>query len=269
MGRGPVTAAAVFVLMAGPVLGLISIYYMRYSLFSDHFQYLPSMSLIALLVATADGLIQRLSVSTAKTLSQVQMRYLRFALAGIVLLILSAKSFHDCGKFHDIETLWQDTLAGNPAAWIAHNNLGTMLKDGNDTNRAIVHLTQAVRLKPDHARAHLNLASAYINRQEYEPAAEHLEIALRYLPRDGQAHLNLANILSNRKQNVPAEQHFKEALQLLPPDDPIPRYNYALLLIDVGRIAEAEEQLRLALRAKPNWGPAKEVLQQMLASRPG
>lgn len=269
LGRGPATAIAVFVIMAGPVLGLISIYYMRYSLVSDHFQYLPSMSLIALLVAIADGVIQKLWTWLGTSRPTVQLRHLQLVLGVGVLLALSAKSFHDCGKFHDMETLWRDTLADNPTAWIAHNNLGTLLKDRGDSNGAIEHLTQAVRLKPDHARAHLNLASAYINRQQYEQAAAHLEIALRYLPRDGQAHLNLANSLANLKQPGLAEQHFKEALRLLPPDDPIPPYNYALMLLEGGRTAEAEEQLRLALRAKPNWNAAKEVLQQILATRPG
>ena len=63
--------------------------------------------------------------------------------------------------YQDADTLWRDTLAKNPGAWIAHNNLGfTDLTRGN-TKAAIEHFQQALKFNPDCTEARNNLGIAF------------------------------------------------------------------------------------------------------------
>ena len=50
-GKGPLVAAGFFVVMLGPVLGVVDFNYSQYSFVADHFQYVPSAGLIAAVAA--------------------------------------------------------------------------------------------------------------------------------------------------------------------------------------------------------------------------
>src|SRR5208337_3760621 len=93
---------AYFVVMLLPVLGFLNIYFMRYSLVADHWQYFAIIGPIALAAA-----IIRKPV-----------------LAAALLLALGALTWKQCGMYANVETLWQTTLRLNPDCWLAHNNLG-------------------------------------------------------------------------------------------------------------------------------------------------
>ena len=62
--------------------------------------------------------------------------------------------------YADQKTLWQDTLAKNPACWMAHDNLGTAFAKQGQLDEAIRQYEEALRLKPDNAEAHYSLGIA-------------------------------------------------------------------------------------------------------------
>ena len=47
-----------------------------------------------------------------------------------------------------LRTLWTDTLAKNPAAWMAHNNLGLLLFGEGRTDEAMAHYRAAEKVSP-------------------------------------------------------------------------------------------------------------------------
>ncbi len=51
LGRGPLVAVLFFAGTLVPALGFFNVYPMRYSFVADHFQYLASVGLLALLAA--------------------------------------------------------------------------------------------------------------------------------------------------------------------------------------------------------------------------
>jgi Flp pilus assembly protein TadD len=73
-------------------------------------------------------------------------------LAGaVVLLLLGTAAWGQAHAYHDLETLWRDTLAKNPQCWIADNNLGIALAKLGRTQ-------EAKELRPDFTPAKNALA---------------------------------------------------------------------------------------------------------------
>jgi hypothetical protein len=69
IGRGPIAAAAFFIITLGPALGFFNVYPMRYTFVADHYQYLASIGLIVAVVAAGARMFQeralRMTVSLA------------------------------------------------------------------------------------------------------------------------------------------------------------------------------------------------------------
>ena len=148
LGRGPFTAAAFFAVTLLPALGFINVYPMRYSFVADHFQYLASLGIIALVVSGMDGLL-RTAVA----------RRVGFAAAALAIFILASLTLRQGLMYSEVETLWRWTIDVNPRAWIAHNNLGAILVQRGEWAAAEEHFRTAIRLNANHVDALHNLGN--------------------------------------------------------------------------------------------------------------
>ncbi len=275
LGRWPAAAIAFFLVSLFPALGFLNVYPMRYSWVADHFQYLASMGVIALLVGALHHLARwtgRPAVAWAMT-------------AGVVAIMVPV-AHRECGKYRDAETLWQDTIAKNPSAWIAyvnlgnvrvsqgrlaeartlfedalrvapdlpeaHNNLGTAWFKEGDPSRAAEHHARAVALMPGYAEAHNNLAVDLVNLGRTQEALDHFDRALELDPAYAMAHFNLANTLNRLKRPREAEIHYREAIRLRK-SLALAHYYLGLTLLSSGRRAEAEGFLDTAFRLRPDF----------------
>src|SRR6266568_5913679 len=136
-------AAAYYVVSLFPVLGFFSVFFFRYSFVSDHFQYLASMGPLALAgagIVTAVGRLGEL-----RKLSRADTNALQFsgdriatiglkslflpAISGTLLFTLGFLTWRQAAVYHDLVTLYTATLARNPGCWMAHYNLGIVLRD--------------------------------------------------------------------------------------------------------------------------------------------
>jgi tetratricopeptide (TPR) repeat protein len=83
-------------------------------------------------------------------------------------------------------TLWRHALLVTDNNYLAHNNLASFLKTGDE---AIAHLEEAVRLQPGYGTAHHHLGRLFLNSREFDKAIEHLQKAAA-------SHLSLADAWS-------------------------------------------------------------------------
>ncbi len=150
VGRGPLAAVLIFSGVMVPALGFFNIYFMMYSPVSDHFQYHASVALIALAAAGA---------TTAATKLSPQGRRAAVAVAGIVLGALLTLTFRQTFIYHDLETLYRDTIEKNPQSWIAYLNLSTHLDFLGRDEEALEIAQQGLRVKPDSPRMHACLGN--------------------------------------------------------------------------------------------------------------
>jgi tetratricopeptide (TPR) repeat protein len=237
IGKGPLVAVLFFGVTLAPALGFVNVYPFRYSYVADHFQYLAGIGLIALAVSAGAAIFQR---------AGQRGRELGTLAAATILLLLGTATWAQAHAYHDLETLWRDTLAKNPNAWLAQNNLGAILRQAGKPEEAIGYFKQALRIKPDLAEAHYNLGVTLARLERTHEAIEHYEQALRLNPDFAEAHYNLGVALAEAGRVPEAMEHWQQALRLKP-DYAEAHFNLGLTLAAQGHTTEALEHCRKAL----------------------
>ena len=148
----------------------------------------------------------------------------------------------------------------------AHNNLGMTLLALNKLDEAISHYRQALQVKPDYARAHTNLAIALKSQGKLDEAVKHYRLALRGSLDYAKAHDNLAIALHSRGKFDEAISHFRQALRIKPGDAKV-HNNLGVTLYSQSKLDEAVSHFRQALRIKPDYPEARNNLDIALKSQ--
>jgi protein O-mannosyl-transferase len=138
----------------------------------------------------------------------------------------------------------------NPEYADGHNNLGLVLATMGQLDEAILHYRRALELKPDHMKAENNLAVALIQQGRIDEAVAAFRRALKLKPDSAEAHNNLGLALKEQGQTAEALALFKEAMRLKA-DYADAHVNMAIVLIGEGKLEAAIEEYRTALRIQP------------------
>jgi len=178
------------------------------------------------------------------------------------------------GRGPDAIAEYQTALRIDPNFQSAHLNLGLawMSMPGRredalaECEKAIAEYQTALRLDPNSWEAHLNLGIAYgqmPGRQE-DAIAEYRE-ALRIKPDAALAHYHLGNSFQIAGRLEEAIAEYRTALDI-DPGAPDVRYELAYALARIpGRLGEAIAECQEILRVNPDDGPARELLNSLLA----
>ena len=234
--RAPLAAALIFGGSLLPVLGFFNVYAFIFSFVADHWQYLPSIGIVVLMAA-------------------VISRRGGLWVPVLIVLPLALLTFQQSRMYADMRTFYRTTLARNPGAWMAHNNLGNLLREDGDMDGAIRHFEAALRVRPDLVKAHNNLANVYRDQRRMPEAIAEYRRALALDPSYIEAHSNLGNLLRETKQLDEALGHLQEAVRL-DPGYAEAQNNYGIALREAGRMAEAMTHFEAALRANAGFAPA-------------
>ena len=284
-GRAALFGLGYFVVMLAPVLGFVNIYFQKYSLVADHWQYYSIIGVIALVVGVASRLPRE------------GFRVAAVSAAGV----LSVLTWRQAGLYEDQTKLWLDTLAKNPSCWLAHNNLGLVLAARPDGQQeAMAHYRESLRLKPDQVEGYINLGSALMGLGRLDEAKAQFEAARHANPANGMAYYNLGLVLEEQGKPAEAQAAYRRAIEVWPqyaePHNNLgaafqmqgnlpaaqaefaeairlqpglfhARNNLALVLLARGQTAEALAQLHEALRLEPDYPEAHNNLGKALAEQ--
>jgi tetratricopeptide (TPR) repeat protein len=242
-----------FGVMLLPVLGLVDVYFMRFSLVADHYVHLALVGVVAWAAA----------------------RFAQFhwpaAVAWAIGLALGLLTFQQTAIYRDNFTLFRSVLARNPQSWMAHNNLGYFLELSGQLPEAEAQYRATALLKPDSAEAHYNLGSvcSKIPGRLEEAVAEY-QVALRLKPDYAAAYESLGNAwlkLPGRSEDAIAQ--FQAALRLQP-DFAQAHFDLGSAWMNLpGRMNDAIAQLQEAVRLQPDYAQAHNNLGGALMNVPG
>jgi tetratricopeptide (TPR) repeat protein len=206
-GRPLLFGLGYFVTMLFPVLGFFDQSFFQYSLVSDHWQYYSIVGAIALVVAPVAAIGRRVD-QPGRAVGVV---------AGVaVLLMLGVDTWTRAGVYGTAETLWRDTLTKNSNAWIAYNNLGTVLRRTGRVQEAIEQYEQALRIRPDYAEAHANLGNALQRVGRVQDAIGHYERAVQIAPGSAEFQYVLGSALEQAGRRPEAIAHYEQAVLINP-----------------------------------------------------
>jgi Flp pilus assembly protein TadD len=257
-GRHVIFGLGFFLLMVAPVLGFITISYMRITWAADHFIYLPMIGVIALIGAAATRWYER-STASAQPL----------ILAGgaIVLATCGLLSFRYANAWASEDALWTHTLKINHDAWQAHNRLGAKKFSRGDIEGGFYHFTQSTRLRPDLGETHNNLGSSLSAKGRLDEAIKEFAEACRLTPNVPAMRVNLANALFQTGRFAEAGNEYQFLLEK-EPNNTVLINNYAVTLYRQGNKDEAVRQFRRALEINPTLKDAREGLAIALGEKP-
>jgi tetratricopeptide (TPR) repeat protein len=140
-----------FLIGLAPVIGLAQV---GEQAMADRYTYLP---LVGPFVAIACG---------AARLGWPWRRSLLPWAAGATLLLLCGISWRQTAHWRDAESLFEHTLSVTEGNWFAHNNYAGALFARGEWERAVAHLEESLRIRPDYLKARLNLERALEEIQE-------------------------------------------------------------------------------------------------------
>ena len=203
-------------------------------------------------------------VTQAGELLLTRSKGLRLVVGGALVLGLALLSMLRAQVFESEEALWRDTLARNPAAWLAHANLGWILASQQNYDEAQAHLAASLELNPANAQAHSNLGRLLSLQGKSAEAEEQFQAALRIKPKDADIRRSYAASLAEQGRQVEAVTQFREALRLRP--DIETRLQLARLFVQSGNPREAVAEYCQVLLSRPNQPEALNNVAWLLAT---
>jgi tetratricopeptide (TPR) repeat protein len=249
-GRPYFFAYTYFLIVLSPFLGLIDQSFWRFSFVEDHLQYLAGMGPLALLGAGIVRLSDRILP---------RKRALPTGLCTVLLLLMGALSWQRAWIFTNELSLWTDTLAKNPASWLAANNLGVALFQLGQTSEALRQYEKALQIRSGYAEADKNLGVCFFQTGRIDEAIKHYENALKSQPNDAEAFNKLGMAYVQDDQPNTAIIEYQKAIAARP-DYAEAHNNLGIVFFQNGQMNDAIQQYQTALDLNPRDAQAHNNL---------
>lgn len=248
IGRGWLAA---FLFLGGslfPALGFLNVYPMRFSYVADHFQYIAGVGVFALLGAGFHRFWHHENPFAIKNVAIVA-----------IYLVLSTITYRQISSYKDLETLWRDTMRKNPGAWIAHNNLGILLRDRGDVAEAEACYREAIRLLPKFVDARNNLGNVLLERGDVDEALVLYREAIEFDPENVRVNINLASALMEKGQYDEALEYANKANGMAP-DHPDFLYKRGSIYWRMRNVEAARADFERSVELDPKHAKARSNL---------
>ncbi|XP_049939011.1 protein O-mannosyl-transferase TMTC2-like [Schistocerca serialis cubense] len=198
----------------------------------------------------------------ARLLHASDRRAWRWSVTGcacVLLVLMSARTLRRCEDWMDEESLYRSGLHVNPPK--AYGNLGNILSMKGELEEAERCYRKALSYRPNMADVHYNLGVLLQSQQRLEEAAQSYQTAISFRPSLAAAYLNLGLVLwrQGREADALGVLRAGAAADGSALKDPRAhaqaatacRFHLGRLLLESGRAAAADRELRAAVAGMP------------------
>jgi protein O-mannosyl-transferase len=229
-----------YVITIMPVIGIIQIGI--YSM-ADRYHYLPSIGIAIMLAWGVPSLIK--SEEIVKKL---------LIPAGLVFIVCMAiLTYKQCSYWKNSSILFKHVLQVTENNYLAHNSIGLVMFGENKMEEAVNHYNEAIRIKPDFARAYHNRGVVWAGMGYYQKAIEDYNAAIRMMPDVAEIYNNRGIAYSLQGKQRRAIEDYDEAIRFKP--EYFEAYNNrGLAYSELGYKERAIEEFNQAIRLKPDQG---------------
>jgi len=228
--------------MLVPVIGIMQVGQQAYA---DRYTYLPQIGLY-------------LSATWALVDWAGDLKRRRVALGGlaaVILGVLLAIAHHQTSYWRDSESLWTHTLGCTRDNAVGHYNLGNVLFNQGQIEKAAAHYHNAFQINPTHAKARCNYGLALFQQGRTEEAVAEYRESLQADPDNATTHYNLGNALLKLDRTEEATAQYRAGLQINP-DNADAHNNLGYIVLQQGQAEQAIVEFREALRVNPAFANA-------------
>jgi len=167
-------------------------------------------------------------------LKQGRLKYIELSIIVIIVLCLGITTYRRNLVWRTGVSLWSDVVEKSSGKARPHNNLGLTYCWNRDYSRAVFHLRQALRFKPEWINSRYNLGIAYQGARLYDRAIAQYEKILQkpshpIRPYLAKVHNNLGVCYFAKGWHEKAAAEFRNSLRINP-DYADARYNLDVVL---------------------------------------
>ncbi len=229
-----------------PIIGLVQT---GSHAMADRFVYLPSIGLIIIAAWGAEDVFKKFPYH--KTILPL------LAASAIVAMMICTRL--QIRHWKDTFSLFKRAAEVTKNNYIMHTNYGALLTERRDYEKALYHLEEALRIKPDFSDAYNNLGLLLADQGKTNEAAECYQQALVHSPNNFKAVYNLGNAYLKMGRLDAASAQYKKAIELNP-DSPEAHYNMGYVSLEMRRFNDAVTHYKRVLELKPDWYQARANL---------
>lgn len=146
VGRPLAAGLGWYLIMLAPATGIVDIYFLSYAPVADHYQYQSLPGILAAVVHLATLAFTRVAVNASSS-GDRWWRVAGVAACAAATIALASAARARASVYVDAETIWRDTLRGNPRCELAYNNLGAILRNRGDNEQALECYRAVMRLQ--------------------------------------------------------------------------------------------------------------------------
>lgn len=236
-----------------PVIGLIQV---GVQAVADRYTYVPAIGLFIAISWGATDLLQSVLGKKRRHPEQAQDLHsntLKVALSVMAIAIIACCAVAARKQTHYWESnyaLWNHTLAVTTENYMAELYYGIALKEQANTDEAIRHFEESIRIRPDFEYGHFNLGLTLMETGKPDKAVEHFNAALPSLKNNPIVRHSMGLALAAVGRLDESVGHYQEAVRLDP------------------RFFEAYTNLGVALARQERYDQAIAALSQAVAINP-
>ncbi|HTR40439.1 MAG TPA: tetratricopeptide repeat protein [Pseudomonadales bacterium] len=226
-----------FLGMLVPVIGLVKV---GDQAMADRYMYLPQIGLYLALTWFVADLPMRLP----------RLRLVATGATFVIIAILMWRARDQTSYWVNSETLWTHALDCTSGNVLGYSNLGDTLFQNGQTDKAIAHYQEALKIDPGFAQAHNNLGIAFYKNGQVDQAISEFNQALTLDPQNAAYLDNLGDTLLGNGQVAEAIKDCREASKI-DPDNAAYHDDFGDALYDGGQMEDAVTQFQAALKIEP------------------
>jgi Tfp pilus assembly protein PilF len=232
------TGVGWFLVSLVPVIGIVQV---GSQAMADRYTYLPSIGLVLVVVWGLASLVRRPEPLAAA--------------AVVACVALSVATRTQLGSWKDSEALFTRASLVTSGNFVAHVNLGAILREKGDLEGSRTHLEEATRIAPAYGKAWYQLGMTLAAAGRSADAEAAYARALAIDPGNAEIHFDRGVLLHEAGQAEAAIAEFSEACRL---DPTLARahYNWGTVLASQSRYPEAAEKFRRAIELAPDYAEA-------------
>ncbi len=215
-----------FLVTLVPVIGLVAV---GMQSTADRYTYIPYIGLFTSVVWLVPELLKNV---------RFQREIMGIAAVAITLM-LTCCTWQQVEVWRNSFTLSEHALQVTTGNFMAHSILGNYLDDNGRADEAIVHLREAIRIKPTYEIVHNSLGTVLFKQGKQGEAMAHFSRAIQLNPGYADAHINMGVCLAQLGRFQEAKSSYLTALRLNP-DHPDARYNLELVEASLAKLRVTE-----------------------------